>query len=95
MVAAQSEVLARVWSIIRQSEEDSMSSTELMHNAQFLVDEQGRRTAVMVDIKVWDALMDLLEDLEDMQLVKDAMSRLEQGPEAAGALDWETARDEL
>jgi hypothetical protein len=39
--------------------------------------------------------MDLLEDLEDMQLVKDAMSRLEQGPEAAGALDWETARDEL
>ena len=50
---------------------------------------------VMVDIKVWEALMDLPEDLEDMQVVIDVMSRLEQGPEAAGALDWDAVRDEL
>lgn len=62
---------------------------------QFIVDEVGRRTAAVVDIEYWDALMDLLEDLEDLQLVRDAMSRLEDGPEAVGAVRWADARDEL
>jgi hypothetical protein len=37
---------------------------------RFLVDDAGQRTAVAVDVRYWQALMDLLEDLEDISLVR-------------------------
>ena len=70
-------------------------SGKLKQPTQFIVDEVGQRTAAVVDIEYWDGLMELLEDLEDLQLVRDAISRLEGGPEAAGAVRWADARDEL
>jgi len=62
---------------------------------QFVVNEDGERIAVVVDIDYWEALMGLLEDLEDVRLVRDAMGRLEQGPAIAGAVRWEDARADL
>ncbi len=68
---------------------------KLRQAARFIVDENGQRTAAVVDIQYWDGLMDLLEDLEDLQLVREAVGRLEDGPEAAGAVRWADARHEL
>jgi hypothetical protein len=62
---------------------------------RFLVDDAGQRTAVVVDVKYWEALMDLLEDLEDIGLVKSMLARIEAGPEASGALRWDEVRDAL
>ena len=69
--------------------------TVLQQPTQYLVDDRGQRTAAVVDIDYWEALMDLLEDLEDVALVKDLVGRLERGPEASGALRWTDVRDEL
>jgi hypothetical protein len=70
-------------------------SGELRQPAHFIVDEDGQRTAAVVGIEYWDGLMDLLEDLEDLQLVREAIDRLKAGPETAGAVRWANARDEL
>lgn len=72
-----------------------MSSPKTTQPAQYLVDEQGHRTAIVIDIQLWEALMDLLEYLEDLQLVKSVLTRLQAGPEASGALEWDAVRDEL
>lgn len=69
--------------------------TVLQQPTRYLVDDSGERTAAVVDISYWEALMDLLEDLEDVALVKDLVARLERGPEASGALRWADVRDEV
>lgn len=37
---------------------------KLRQPARFIVDENGQRTAAVVDIEYWDGLMDLLEYLQ-------------------------------
>lgn len=43
-----------------------MSVTEILDSVQFVVDKQGQQTAVLLDLEVWEALRQLLENLEDM-----------------------------
>ncbi len=62
-----------------------MSMKELIESAEFLVDAQGRKKAV-VDVRVWEEIVTLLEDLEDaaeIQQLRDA------GEET---LNWEQAK---
>jgi PHD/YefM family antitoxin component YafN of YafNO toxin-antitoxin module len=68
--------------------------TSLAQPTRYLVDDQGQRTAVVVDLEYWEALMDLLEDLEDLSMVQEMLARLEAGPEASGALRWDDVRDD-
>lgn len=43
-----------------------MSVTDILDSAQFVIDKEGQQTAVLLDLEAWEALRQLLEDLEDM-----------------------------
>lgn len=47
-----------------------MSRTdEVLRSVQYVVDEQGKQTAVLLDLSVWQQVLHLLEELdEDEQL---------------------------
>ena len=42
-----------------------MTVTEVLQSAHFVVDHDGKPTAVVLDIAVWDAFLSALEDVED------------------------------
>lgn len=63
--------------------------TELMQAAQFVVDADGNRKAVVVDYAVWEELLTLLEDREDAEEVV----RLRASGEKA--ISWEEAKADL
>ena len=56
---------------------------------RFVMGQEGRETAVLLEIDSWQALLDWLEDLEDRALVQSILPRLQRGPERAGTLRWE------
>ena len=66
-----------------------MSVTELLQSAQFLVDADGHKKAVVFDFAVWEELLTLLEDLEDAEEIR----RLREIGEEA--IPWEQAKAEL
>ncbi len=57
-----------------------------------MVDKDGRQAAVQLGIEDWRAMLDYLDDLADRALIKKVLSRLKKGPEKAGAVSWEEAR---
>jgi hypothetical protein len=62
---------------------------DLLDKAEFLVDADGKKKAVVVDLEVWDELQTLIEDLEDaaeIQSLRDA------GEET---IDRQAAKNEL
>ncbi len=61
---------------------------------RYVIDQRGRKAAVQVDIKTWQALLAYLEDLEDRALVHDKLPRLVKGPQASEAIPWPEAREE-
>ena len=66
-----------------------MSVAELLEAAQFLVDANGNKKAVMLDFAIWEELLTLLEDLEDAEEIR----RLRKAREEA--VPWEQAKAEL
>ncbi len=66
-----------------------MSRKELIEKAEFLVDADGKKKSVLVNIEVWEELITLVEDLEDTAEIQDMR---EQDVEA---VDWEQAKNEL
>jgi hypothetical protein len=40
-----------------------MTVTEVLQSAHFVVDREGKPTAVVLDIAVWDAFLSALEDI--------------------------------
>lgn len=66
-----------------------MNTTELLQNAQFLVDTNGNKTAVQIDYAAWEEVLTLLEDIEDA----DEISRSRASGEEA--IPWEQAKAEL
>jgi hypothetical protein len=50
-----------------------MTITEILHSVQFVVDQDGRPRAAVLDMKVWEAFLSLLEDIEDVELIRDRM----------------------
>jgi hypothetical protein len=61
---------------------------------RYVVDSEGKKAAVQVDMSLWAALLDYLEDLEDRSLVKEKLRRLQEGPQNSGALPWQDASHE-
>jgi hypothetical protein len=66
-----------------------MSITEVLEQAQFLVDADGNKKAVVFDYSLWEELLTLLEDLEDAEEIR----RLRQSDEES--TPWEQAKAEL
>lgn len=68
-----------------------------LNSVQFVVDSQGKRTGALLSIKAWEALLDWIEEQEDAEIVKQALTELKEAggrPEKAKWLAWETVRDE-
>jgi hypothetical protein len=68
-----------------------MSVSEVLQQAQFLVDSEGNKKAVVFDYSLWQELLTLLEDLEDAEEIR----RLRETGEHEQALPWEQAKEEL
>jgi hypothetical protein len=69
--------------------EVEMSIQELLQAAQFVIDAQGNKKAVVLDYSLWEELLTLLEDLEDAQEIHHLR---EAGVEA---VPWDQAKAEL
>jgi hypothetical protein len=69
-----------------------MTVTDVLKSAQFLVDQEGKPTAVVLDIAVWDAFLSALEDVEDSELVRE---RLKDWRTKQGWTRWEDFEAEL
>ena len=69
-----------------------MTVTEVLQSAQFVVDHEGKPTAVVLDIAVWDAFLSALEDIEDNELVRE---RLKNWRTKHGWTRWEDFESEL
>lgn len=73
-----------------------MAIAELLGSVQFVVNEQGERTAALLDIDAWQSLMDWLELIADTAVAAQALAELRAAggrPEQAGWLPWEDLRN--
>ncbi len=68
--------------------------TPELKTVHYVVDQKGRKSAVQVDIKTWQALLTYLEDLEDRALVRDKLPRLAKSPQEAGAISFDEVSDQ-
>ena len=68
-----------------------MSVSEVLQQAQFLVDAEGNKKAVVFDYSLWEELLTLLEDVEDAEEIR----RLREVGEDQEAIPWEQGKDEL
>ena len=71
-----------------------MLDIKLLGRIRYVVDGQGKKAAVQLDLKTWNALLGYLEDLEDRSLIKEKLHRLLAGPEKSGAVAWDAAGKE-
>jgi hypothetical protein len=74
--------------------EVGMLDLKLLGSIRYVVDDKGKKAAVQLDLKTWNALLGYLEDLEDRSLVKEKLHRLFSGPEKSGAVAWDAAGKE-
>lgn len=61
---------------------------------QYLVDKDGRPSAVQISIETWESILDKLEDLKDMDFLKNNIHRLREGPAKGQALAWDDVKHE-
>jgi hypothetical protein len=47
-----------------------MKGNEVLQAAQFIVDADGNKKAVVLDYQIWKHLLTLLEDLEDAEEIR-------------------------
>ena len=68
-----------------------MTVVEALQSVQFVVDSQGKRKAVLLNIQAWEALIGWIEDVADTKIAFQALSELQEAggrPQQAGWLDW-------
>ena len=66
-----------------------MREMALLQSVQFVVDMEGHRSAVLVDLDVWEQILTLLEDLEDTEEIRQARNEDEE------TTPWEQVKAEL
>jgi len=69
-----------------------MTATEILKSIQFVVDRNGKPTAALLDMDAWETLLSMLEDLEDVELIRD---RMRNWRSKAGWTRWEDFEAEL
>jgi len=65
---------------------------------QFVIGAEGKPTAVLLDIVIWERIIQALEDAEDVALAKEVLAVLDAAggdPEKAGFISWERAKLDL
>lgn len=73
-----------------------MAIVEALQSAQFVVNGQGHRTAVLMDIQAWDTLIEWLEDVIDTQIAVQSLTDLKTvggRPQNAGWIEWDEIRE--
>ena len=50
----------------------------MLQSIHFTVDSDGRKSAVLVDLDVWEQILPLLEDLEDAKEIRRAREEVEE-----------------
>jgi PHD/YefM family antitoxin component YafN of YafNO toxin-antitoxin module len=55
--------------------------------ARYIVDENGKRTGVILPVEKYEPLLEALEDLEDARLYDEARAALERGESEVVPLD--------
>ena len=63
--------------------------SELRDAAEFVVDAEGRRKAVLLDYAVWKKFLDQIEDMEDSAEIEASRTSGEE------TVPWEEAKKEL
>jgi predicted DNA-binding protein len=76
------------------SAEVGMLEMKLLESVRFVVDSQGKKAAVQLDLNAWEALLAYLEEVEDRRLVREKLNRLPRGPEQSGAMPWDATKKE-
>jgi PHD/YefM family antitoxin component YafN of YafNO toxin-antitoxin module len=66
-----------------------MSETILRRSVQYVVDSDGHKSAVLVDLDVWEQILTLLEDLEDAEEIRRAQEEDEE------TIPWEQVKADL
>jgi len=74
-----------------------MTVIEALKSAQFVIDNSGHQTAVLLDIQSWEALLNWFEDITDIKIATQSLTELEVAggrPHQAGWLDWDNISEE-
>ena len=61
--------------------------------ARYLIDEKGERIGVLLDIKEYERLLEIEDEMEDIRRYDEAIARRERGED--DTVDWEQVRDEI
>lgn len=72
-----------------------MTVVDALKSAQFVIDHDGQRTAVVLPMQSWRSLLDWIEDLADARVAAEALSVLQASggrPQEAGWLAWDAVR---
>jgi hypothetical protein len=50
-----------------------MTVAEILKSMQFVIDREGKPTAALLDMDAWNAFVSMLEDMEDVELIRERM----------------------
>lgn len=76
---------------------ENMTVADALQSAQFVVDKEGQRTAVILDIRSWEMLIGWIEDITDTKIASQALTELHEAggrSRQAGWLAWDDIREE-
>ena len=71
-----------------------MFNIDSLKPIHYVIDQEGRKSAIQVDLNTWIELMQYMEDLEDRAVVKEKLDHLCKGPEESEAVSWTESRHE-
>ena len=69
-----------------------MTAKEILQSVQFVFDQHGKPSGALLDMRAWESLLSLLEDAEDVELVR---SRLHNWRTKEGWSCWEDFEAEI
>ena len=62
-------------------------------NRRYVVDENGKRVGVLLDIKEYERMVEEIEELEDIRAYDEAKAAIESGEDEV--IPWEQAKREI
>ncbi len=71
---------------------------EMLQSVRFIVGTDGKPTDVILSFKMWEKIIEWLEDLEDAKIIREATARLKLAngnPKVAGLISWTQAQKQL
>lgn len=66
-----------------------MSEAAMLQSVQFVVDADGQKSAVLVSLDLWEQILTLFEDLEDVEEIRRAREEDEE------TIPWERVKADL